>query len=199
MSTARLTIRPATLADLPSLHRIAERAVWSVLAGRHYTHQQMAAAKAAQGYHVEPELVTDGTYYVLAANGVLVGGSGWSAHSGFHPPFVGGAATELEPGHGVAVMRASYVDPDWCRRGLGTLLARTTEAAATVSGFTTFEAMCTPASEAVRRKLGYRLLRRTDVPLIGGVSISMAHMCKQLGPGLSPGACQRWPERVRRG
>jgi GNAT superfamily N-acetyltransferase len=184
MTNTRLSIRPATLADLPSLHRVAERAVWSVLAGQHYTHEQMAAARAAEGYNVEPGLVADGTYYVLEVDSVVVGGSGWSGHSGFHPPLVGGAAAEPELVRGVAVMRASYVDPAWCRRGLGTLLAHTTEAAASMSGFAIFEAMCTPASEALRRKLGYRLLRRTDLPLIKGVSISMAHMRKELGPAL---------------
>jgi GNAT superfamily N-acetyltransferase len=140
----------------------------------------MDAARAAQGYHVEPELVEDGTYYIVEADGVVAGGSGWSARGGFHPPLVGGAVAGLEPAGDVAVMRASYVDPDWARRGLGTLLARTTEAAARLSGFTRFEAMCTPASEAMRLRLGYRLVERAELPLVGGVSITMAHMGKDL-------------------
>ncbi len=182
MGKPRLTIRTATLNDLPALHRIAERSVWELLAS-HYTQRQMEAARAVQGYNVEAELVEDGTYYVLEVGGVLVGGSGWSDRDGFHPRFPSNADVPVSSLHSptdAAVMRASYVDPDWARRGFGTLLARTTETAATVAGFRRFEALCTPASEALRRKLGYRVLERHELPLTGGVSMSMAHMRKEL-------------------
>jgi GNAT superfamily N-acetyltransferase len=185
MDNARLTIRAATLADLPGLHRVAERAVWGLLAS-HYTERQMDATRRTRGYQVEAELVRDGTYYVLEVDGVLVGGSGWSGQSGFHPPLAGGAATELEPPADVAVMRATYIDPDWARRGLASLLVRVTETAATLAGFECFEALCTPASEALRRELGYRVLARVDVPLIDTVSIRMAHMRKERVPSVAP-------------
>jgi GNAT superfamily N-acetyltransferase len=103
---------------------------------------------------------------------------------------VGGAEAELDRAGDVAVMRASYVDPDWIRRGLGTLLARTTETAAELSGFTRFEAMCTPASEAMRRRLGYRLMERAELPLVGGVSITMAHMGKDSTGATGVTACR---------
>lgn len=182
MGKPQLTIRTATLNDLAALHRIAERSVWELLAG-HYTDRQMGAVRAVQGYYVEAELVEDGTYYVLEVDGVLVGGSGWSDRNGFHPQFPSDAdvpVSRLRSPTDAAVMRASYVDPDWARRGFGTLLARVTETAATVTGFRRFEALCTPASEALRWKLGYRVLERHDLPLTGGVSISMAHMRKDL-------------------
>ncbi|HTF52715.1 MAG TPA: GNAT family N-acetyltransferase [Pseudonocardia sp.] len=111
----------------------------------------------------------------------------WAAgQSGFHPPLASGSAIELEPPADVAVMRATYVDPDWARRGLGSLLVRVTETAATLAGFEHFEALCTPASEALRRGFGYRVLERVDVPLTDTVSISMAHMRKELVPAFAP-------------
>lgn len=178
MDIARLNIRPATGADLPGLYEIADRAVRSRLTARYYTRRQVTAVEASQGHHVEPELIEDGTYYLVEVDGVPVGGSGWSPRSGFHPPMVGGAEAEVHQARGIAAMRASYVEPVWAGHGLGTLLARTTEAAARLSGYTSFEAMCTPGSEAMRLRLGYRLLRRVDVPLIDGVTISMAHLRK---------------------
>lgn len=184
-----MRIRPATLDDLPALHRIAERAVWTLLAGRHITHQVAAAARDAQG-SVEPELVQGGTYYVLEVDDAIVGGSGWSAGGPFHPPM--GAEAERpagapRPRADTAVMRASYVDPDWSGRGLGSLLARVTETAAMLAGHRRFEAVCTPMSEAVRRRLGYHVVARVEVPLTGGVGIPMAHMRKELDIAGAPG------------
>ena len=74
-----------------------------------------------------------------------------------NPPLASGSATELEPPTGVTVMRATYVDPVWARRGLASLLVRVTETAATLAGFEHFEALCTPASEALRRGVDYRV------------------------------------------
>jgi hypothetical protein len=73
---ATMRIRAATLDDLPALHRIAERAVWTLLSGRHYTGRQLDAARGTQGYAVEPELVQAGTYYVLEVDDTIVGSSG---------------------------------------------------------------------------------------------------------------------------
>ena len=77
-------------------------------------------------------------------------------------------------------MRASYVDPHWARRGLATLLARTTETAAAIAGYRRFEALCTPPSEALRRTLGYELVRRVTAELVPGVTVTGAHMRKVL-------------------
>jgi GNAT superfamily N-acetyltransferase len=77
-------------------------------------------------------------------------------------------------------MRATYVDPRWSRRGLATLLARVTETVATNAGFTTFEAMCTPASEAVRLRLGYDVVERISTSFDNGPEIKIARMRKTL-------------------
>jgi hypothetical protein len=77
-------------------------------------------------------------------------------------------------------MRATYVEPQWARHGLATLLARTTETAARIAGFTQFDALCTPASEALRRTLGYRLVERIDAALDDQHTVAVAHMRKVL-------------------
>lgn len=183
MTKPQLSIRPATLDDLPTLHRIAERSVWAILAGRHWTVPKVEAASTVQIFRVEDALVADGTYYVLDVDGVAVAGSGWSDCGGFSPPSGPGVQPSpgVQRGPDVAVMRATYVDPDWTRRGIATLLARVTETAAALAGFRRFEAMCTPASEGLRRGLGYRCVGRIETELAPGVSVTGAHMRKDLG------------------
>jgi GNAT superfamily N-acetyltransferase len=177
-----LSIRPAVGSDLPTLHRLAERAVWELLAGRHYSEHQMESARAARAYQVEERLVHERTYYVVEVDGTIAGGSGWSPEGTFHPSHNPAAEeTGPLPAAGAAIMRASYVDPDFGRRGLATLLARVTEAAACLAGYRRFEALCTPASEGLRRILGYELVERVDLDLGDGVTISMAHMRKEIG------------------
>jgi GNAT superfamily N-acetyltransferase len=177
-TSPRLRIRPATSADLPVLHGMAARAVHELLRGQHWSSAQVDAGAAIRIYEVEPELVHAGTHYVAEIDGQVVAGSGWSEGGPLLPDHgldtirpVADAAT--------AVMRASYVDPRWARRGLATLLAHTTETAATIAGFRRFEALCTPPSEALRRSLGYQLVARVAAPLAAGVTVTGAHMRKQ--------------------
>lgn len=168
--------------DLPHLHAIAAHAVTELL-GRHYTSAQIRAAEEMKMHEVEADLVDAGTYYVAEVDGELVAGSGWSA-GGSLQRSANGPTVES----GTATMRASYVDPRYARRGIATLLARTTETAATLSGFRRFETMCTPLSAAMRGALGYRLVRHEQIPLADGLTLRLAVMRKQLPdlPGASP-------------
>ena len=170
----RLTVRTATTRDLPHLHAIAARAVTELL-GRHYTSAQIRAAEELKLHEVEADLVDAGTYYVAEVDGEVIAGSGWSA-GGSLQRTADGPTVEC----GTAAMRASYVDPRYARRGIATLLARTTETAATLSGFRRFETMCTPPSAAMRSALGYRLVRHERAPLPHGLTLTLAVMRKQL-------------------
>lgn len=178
----RLTVRTATARDLPHLHAIATRAVTELL-DRHYSSAQIRAAEKMKMHEVEADLVEAGTYYVAEVDGEVVAGSGWSA-GGSLQRSANGPIVES----GTATMRASYVDPRYARRGIATLLARTTETAATLSGFRRFETMCTPLSAAMRSALGYRLVRHEQIPLADGLTLRLAVMRKQLPdlPGGKP-------------
>ena len=176
--SGQLMIRPATVDDLDALHDLADRAVMELLSDA-YDATQLAAAREAKVHQVERDLVEAGRYYVAEIDGTVVGGSGWSDQGEFSP---------LDDTEGVtpviddstATMRATYVDPRWSRRGLATLLARVTETVATNAGFTTFEAMCTPASEAVRLRLGYDVVERISTSFGTGPEIKIARMRKTL-------------------
>jgi GNAT superfamily N-acetyltransferase len=184
MCVPMMTVRPARPADLPALHAIAGRAVHQLLDDV-YTAEQLGAAAAVGVYRVEPDLVDAGTYWVVEIGGTVVAGSGWSPGGSFRPDKQSGGPEVTDPA--TAAMRATYVEPQWTRQGLATLLARTTETAARIAGFTRFEALCTPASEALRRSLGYRVVNRVDAS-IGTVTLPVAHMRKVLP--CAPAACR---------
>jgi GNAT superfamily N-acetyltransferase len=169
-----LTVRTATTSDLPDLHAIAARAINELLTD-HYSVEQIRAAEEMKLHEVEADLVEAGTYYVAEIDGVVVAGSGWSA-SGQLQPTAGGSIAES----GTAAMRTTYVEPRWARRGIAILLARTTEAAARLSGFRRFETMCSPAMAPLRHALGYELVRYEQTQLGRGLSICLAVMRKQL-------------------
>lgn len=181
METPLITVRPAQLGDMPAVHALAERSVLSLL-DEVYSAAQLEAGRTVGLYQVEEELFADGTYYVLEVDGLLVAGSGWSARGQFHPPGTpdtpGGFSHA--PDATTATMRATYVDPAWTRRGLASLLAQTTEAAARIAGFRRFEALCTPLSEAVRLRLGYHVAERVTVPVLDDISWHAALMRKSV-------------------
>lgn len=154
-----IVIRPATLDDLAVLHALADRAVTDLLTGI-YTDDQLAALRRFRGHEVEPALLEAGRYYVAEVDGLLIAGSGWSPDGKFS--HVAGAA---QAAPGTATMRATYVRPHWSRRGFASLLAHTTETAARIAGFTTFEALCTPPSRALRLTLGYQVIGPRTLPL----------------------------------
>jgi GNAT superfamily N-acetyltransferase len=170
-----LTIRPATIDDLEALHETAERAVFKLLS-EHYSAEQLNAARDGEIYKVERELVESGRYYAVEIDGVVVGGSGWSDGGEFGP--AGHVDSDVRADASTATMRATYIDPDWSRHGLATLLARVTETVARNADFRVFEAMCTPASEAFREAMGYSLVERVPTKFSGGVELLGARMRK---------------------
>ncbi|OBK49058.1 GNAT family N-acetyltransferase [Mycobacterium kubicae] len=168
----QLSIRTATADDLPRVNEIAALAV-NTLLSPYFTVEQVRAANDAKIYELDIDLVAAGTYYVGEIDGVVVGGSGWST-SGQLDSIVGRKAESS----GTAVMRSTYIDPGWCRRGIATLLARTTETAARLSGFRRFETMCTPVAAAMRRVLGYQVIATAQVPYGPGFLLDLVVMRK---------------------
>jgi ribosomal protein S18 acetylase RimI-like enzyme len=169
----QVSIRTATLDDLPRLNDIAAQAV-NILLSPYFPVEQLHAANEAKIYEIDADLVEGGTYYVGEVDGTVVAGSGWSA-TGQLDSIVGRETQTSD----TAAMRSTYVDPGWSRRGIASLLARTTETAAILSGFQSFETMCTPAAAAMRRALGYHTVASARVPFGPGVILDLVVMRKE--------------------
>src|SRR5215470_12447229 len=119
MGTCDPAIRCATLEDVSSLRAlIAESA--RALSGDDYTPQQVEGALRG-AFGVDTQLIRDGSYFVIEADGRFAGCGGWSRRRTLFGSDARADrdATELDPATDAAKIRAFFIHPDFARRGLG--------------------------------------------------------------------------------
>jgi GNAT superfamily N-acetyltransferase len=174
-------LRAATLEDLPVLERLVGESARG-LSRQDYREEQIEAALGT-ALGVDSQLIRDGTYFVVEAEGEVVGCGGWSWRGTlFGGDAQGGRRAEvLDPAHDAARIRAFFVRPDWARRGIGRALLERCEAEARARGFRSAELMATLPGERLYAALGYRGEERIDHRLSGGVTIEFVPMRRQLG------------------
>jgi len=126
-------------------------------------------------------LVDDGTYFVVLADGVVVGCGGWSRRATLYggDASPGRDAALLDPARDPARVRAMYTHPGYARRGVGRLILALCEDAARSKGFTSAELMATMAGEPLYRACGY-LAVEPVVDDRGGVGVPLLRMRKDL-------------------
>ena len=175
MSSRRLSVRAARPEDAPEIEALQHEAMRR-LGAAYYTPMQIESGLRYIGTH-DPALIADGTYYVAALDGELVGCGGWSRRPARYG--ADGARAMLDPATGAAArVRALYVHPEWTGRGIARRLMATAEAAARAAGFRRFELVSTLTAERLYRGLGYRELRRLAIPLPNGVEFPGIEMEK---------------------
>lgn len=140
---------------------------------------QIASSRTIMG--LDTQLIDDGTYYIVEADGHLAGCGGWSRratlYGGDQSP--GRNAALLDPARDAARVRAMYTHPHHTRKGVGRLILSLCETAARSEGFTRVELMATLAGEPLYRASGYeRRERLTDDR--GGVAVPLLRMSKPL-------------------
>ena len=149
-----LTSRLATRADLPLLAPIVDAAIGE-LQKDFLTPEQIASSRAIMG--IDTQLVDDGTYYVVLADGAIAGCGGWSRratlYGGDHS--AGRDAALLDPATQPAKVRAMYTHPSFARRGVGRLVLSLCAAAARAEGFRSLELMATLAGLPLYRAYGF--------------------------------------------
>jgi GNAT superfamily N-acetyltransferase len=144
MNEASLQIRVARLDELPALHDLMELAIAELLKP-YLTEAEIASSRAIMG--LDTQLVKDGTYFVVEANGALAGCGGWSRRATMY----GGDASPgrdpalLDPAGDAARVRAMYTHPSFVRRGVGRMILGACEKAARAEGFTRAELVATMA------------------------------------------------------
>ncbi|MGH7337974.1 MAG: GNAT family N-acetyltransferase, partial [Myxococcota bacterium] len=149
-----LTWRIARRDDVAALAALLERAI-AELQKPYLDERQVSASRAIMG--LDTQLVEDGTYFVVEADGELAGCGGWSRratlYGGDQSP--GRSAALLDPARDAARVRAMYTHPKHVRRGVGRLILALCEAAARSEGFAHVELMATLAGEPLYRACGY--------------------------------------------
>lgn len=138
---------------------------------------QIASSRAIMG--IDTQLIDDGTYFVVEADGDLAGCGGWSRRATLY----GGNETPgrdgqlLDPRVDPARVRAMYTSPEFARRGVGRLILSLCEAAAAAEGFTRLELMSTLSGEPLYSAYGFRALERLE-DATGGTPVPLVRMAK---------------------
>jgi predicted N-acetyltransferase YhbS len=173
-----LPIRVATRADVPAIEEVM-RASMAALGSAFYDARQTASAVRYIAT-ADPDLVDDGTYFVVEDGTRVVACGGFSTRKRLFTGTSEQAATEgsLDPAAEPARIRAMFVHPDFARRGLGRLILETAEHAAARSGFTAFALMATLPGVPLYETCGYTPVERTLLELPDGVTLEAVRMVK---------------------
>jgi len=166
--------------------RITELMAESVRAlfPRCYDDRQTASA-ARYIARLDPQLVDDGTYFVVEDGGRIVACGGWSRRgrlytgSGVHA----GDDRLLDPARDAAHVRAMFVRPDRTRQGLGRAILEAAEAAARSEGFATLDLMATLPGVPLYRAFGFNEVERVPVVMPDGVAIEGVVMDRPIEAG----------------
>jgi GNAT superfamily N-acetyltransferase len=170
--------RLATRQDLPALTELMRAAIDELQKG-FLSADQITASRTIMG--LDTQLIDDGTYFAIEADGVLAGCGGWSRrntlYGGDHSP--GRDAALLDPATDAARVRAMYTSPAFVRRGVGRLLLSLCEASAAAEGFARVELASTMSGEPLYLSCGYEPIERIHDDR-GGVVVPLIRMGKAL-------------------
>jgi len=164
--------------DLDALRALMEAAI-AELQRAFLDPAQIASSRTLMG--LDSQLVDDGTYFIVEADGELAGCGGWSRratlYGGDQSP--GRSAARLDPEKDAARVRAMYTHPRHVRKGIGRRILALCEAAARAEGFRRVELMATLAGELLYRACGYTAGERI-LDDRGGVGVPLLRMHKAL-------------------
>lgn len=170
--------RVATRADLPALRPVIEAAIAELQKG-FLDAAQIESSRAIMG--LDTQLIDDGTYFVVEADGRIAGCGGWSRratlYGGDHS--AGRDAALLDPATEPAKVRAMYTHPDFARRGVGRLILTLCEDAAAEEGFRVLDLMGTMAGRPLYEAAGFRVVEELS-DAAGGVPVPLVRMRKVL-------------------
>jgi GNAT superfamily N-acetyltransferase len=176
-----LTSRLATHDDLPALMPLIRAAI-DELQKSFLSEAQITSSHAIMG--VDSQLIDDGTYFVVEADGHIAGCGGWSRratlYGGDHS--AGRDAALLDPATQPAKVRAMYTHPRFTRRGVGRLVISLCEEAAAAEGFTSLELMATLAGLPLYQAVGFEAVERVE-DTTGGTPVPLVKMRKAIPPG----------------
>ena len=174
-----LTIRPAVSGDIPALKVVMDRAIKELLPA-FLPPAEVLASQEVMG--LDTQLIEDGTYYVVEADGAIAGCGGWSRRAtlfgGDHS--AGRDAALVDPATDPARVRAMYTSPDLTRRGVGRLILATCEAKAKAEGFSRCEMAATMAGEPLYAACGYQRIEPFEAQTSNGVKVPLVRMGKAI-------------------
>ena len=178
MASSTLTHRLATRDDLDVLRILMDAAI-SELQKPFLNENQIVSSRTIMG--LDTQLIDDGTYFIVEADGELAGCGGWSRRATLYgsDQSPGRSAALLDPAKDAARVRAMYTHPSYTRKGVGRLILSLCEEAARSEGFKRVELVATMAGEPLYRASGYEPSERF-MDDRGGVAVPLLRMSKLL-------------------
>ena len=175
-------LRVANLADAPPIDALMKASTAAIFPAYYDARQTASAVRYVA--QVDPDLLVDGTYFVLEEGGEVVACGGWSRRGRVYM----GSATApgddryLDPATEAAHIRAMFVRADWTRRGLGRRIIEASEDAAVRMGFRRMDLVATLPGIPLYQAAGYLPTAEVeDVVLADGVRLPCQAMSKALG------------------
>ena len=174
-------LRVATVDDANAIEALMKTSGAALFPGSYDERQAASAVRYVA--QVDRMLLEDGTYFVLEADGELVGCGGWSRRD---KPYTGSGdndtdARPLDPATEAARVRAMFVRADWTRRGLGRRILEECEAAARREGFRELYLVATMPGLPLYLSYGFEPLEQLEVTMPDGVAIDCVSMEKPIG------------------
>lgn len=181
-----LTHRLALTSDIPTLKSLMADSIRELL--RDFLPPDAVEA-SFEVMGLDTQLIDDGTYFVVACEGAIVGCGGWSRRN----TLFGGDHTAarndalLDPKTDAARVRAMYTSPEFARRGVGRLVLMLCEQAAAAEGFSRVELAATLAGEPLYRACGYKEIERFEAQTSKAIPIPLIRMGKAISEIVVPG------------
>jgi len=171
--------RLAVLEDVARLTAVMDAAISELQRG-FLDPDQIEASRAVMG--IDTQLIEDGTYFVIeTADGEIAGCGGWSRRATMYgnDQSPGRDTKLLDPAADAARVRAMYTNPQYARRGVGTLVLSLCEEAAALEGFTRLELVGTLSGEPLYSAYGFTPFERIEVS-VSDVSVPAVRMQKAI-------------------
>lgn len=167
-------LRRARAEDVPAI-RAMHRAAFEGLAGEHYTPSQIEGF-LADVETVDPDLIEDGTYYVVDRGGKIAASGGWTMR---RPTYVPNADAQGFWSPGSATIRSVFTAPDEARKGLAARIMDLAEEEAVLHGMADRITLCATMSGLplyIRR--GYAAVGAKTLHLSNGTTFPAVAMSK---------------------
>ena len=173
-------LRHATLADVAEIERVMRESIAGISSRTYDARQVESSLKYVA--HLDRELVTDDTYFVVEAEGVIIACGGWSKRGRLYAGsgFSSGDARLLDPAHDAARIRAMFVTPGFERRGIGRMILQACEEEARAAGFQELELMAMLSGHAMYLASGYRDVEEVAGTLEDGTPFPLFRMRKRV-------------------
>lgn len=182
MDAPVLTLRVATLADAPQIDDLMKASAAAIFPAFYDATQTASALRYVS--QVDPDLLADGTYFVIEDGDDVVACGGWSRRGRVYMGSANAPGDDryLDPATEAAHIRAMFVRADRTRRGFGRRIIKASEDAARAMGFRRMDLVATLPGIPLYLAAGYVPTADVeDIVLADGVLLPCQPMTKPLG------------------